>query len=151
MSFSLGFALVCARLQPSPLLTDCRVVFADGTLGKSYRLPREEIVKRLARGSAMMVDTLDPVGQANFAHGFAWPSAETAAADEDERDDELYEVFAVYRHRGEGADLEFLVCYTHSPKRTWQPLSDFLEDDVCNSKVLKYLRRHDLAEPLGLE
>ena len=94
----------------------------------------------------MPVASLHPKGATQFAHGLAWPSAETPFEDAEE----VYQVDSIHRHRGKGQHLEFLVKYTHYPEKTWQPLSDFLDGDVCNLTLLQYLRRHRLAKSLGL-
>jgi hypothetical protein len=133
-------------------MTRCRTLKQDGTLGKYLLVSSEDLVSRVAAGTAMPVASLRPKGATQFAHGLAWPGAE-AARDETvpaKDAEEVYQVHAVYQHRGKGRYLEFLVRYTHYPEKTWQPLSDFLEGDVCNLTLLQYLRRNRLAETLGL-
>jgi hypothetical protein len=143
-------AVVYTRLLHPPAMTPCRTLEPSGALGKTLFLSSRDLLSRLAAGTAIPVASLHPKGAVEFAHGLAWPGAETPVVDDAVPDEDLYQVHAVYSHRGRGQRLEFLVRYTHYTEKTWQPLSDFLDGDVCNLELLQYLRRRRLAESLGL-
>jgi len=62
-----------------------------------------------------------------------------------------YVLEKVYAHHGHGKLMHFFVKYIGYPDLSWQPLRNFVTDDLVNEVLLAYLRKKCLLKAVGLK